>query len=379
METTNNIIRSLLTDSSGPSLTLRRVLGALWMRDGSPRIDLAQILGLDKSTITKIAGQLIEAGLVEEGPEGAAGPQGGRKPVSLRVRPDIGCFLGLEIQTERYTACLVNPIGETIASQSRDISFGGRGLRGVFLDVLAELKPLIEGCGSPLLGIGLGLSGIIDTERGIVRKSAPLMIREPVDVAGTMGELLSVPIRAENDARCCCWSEIVRRRSEPSEDFLFLLGEFRKEAAGDPVGGGGLAVGIGLVLDGQVHRGSDGTAGEFRSVFHETETKSQFSLPFETIRRAPSDPAAFEAVAHELGRNIGLIVNMLDLRRIVVGGAFENHFDALSEILTEEVNRNSAYPGETRCEVRRSPLKEEVVAYGAACMQIARMFAPSLI
>jgi len=352
-------------------------LGALWMRDGSPRIDLAQTLGLDKSTITKIAGQLIDAGLVEEGAEGAAGPQGGRKPVALRVRPNIGNFLGLEIQTERYTACLVNPIGETISSQSKDLSFGGRDLRGVFLDVLAELKPLIEDSGAPLLGIGLGLSGIIDSEKGIVRKSAPLMIKAPVDVAGVMGELLSVPVRAENDARCCCWSEIVRRRSEPSEDFLFLLGEFRKEETGDPARGG-IAVGMGLVLNGQVHRGSDGTAGEFRSVFHEAETKSQFSLPYATTRWAQEDPKAFEAVAHELGRNIGLIVNMLDLRRIVVGGAFETHFDLLASILAEEASRNSAYPGETRCEMERSPLGEEVVAYGAACMQIARMFAPSL-
>lgn len=375
MEKTNDMVKILLTDPSGPNPTLRRVLSALWTREGTPRIDLAQTLGLDKSTITKIAGQLIDAGLVEEGAEGSAGPQGGRKPVALRVRPDIGRFLGIEIQTERYTACLVDPLGRTVASQSRDLAFGGRGLRGVFLDVLAELKPLMENSGAPLLGIGLGLSGIIDSERGVVRKSAPLMIKEPVDVAGAMSELLSVPVRAENDARCCCWSEIVRRRAEPREDFLFLLGEFRKEEAGDPARGG-VAVGMGLVLNGQVLRGADQTAGEFRSVLHKADTKSQFSLPYSVTRRAREDPEAFSAVARELGRNIGLIVNVLDLRRIVVGGAFETRFETMARILTEEANRNSAYPGETRCEVQGSPLGEEVVAYGAACMQMARMFAP---
>ncbi len=368
----------LLTDRSGPSPTLRRVFGALWTRDGSPRIDLAQTLGLDKSTITKIAGQLIDAGLVEEGAEGAAGPQGGRKPVALRVRGGIGNFLGIEIQTERYTACLVNPLGEIVLSHSRELSFGGRDLRGVFLDVLSELKPRIGDSGAPLLGIGLGLSGIIDSERGIVRKSAPLMIKEPVNVVGAMDDYLSVPVRAENDARCCCWSEIVRRRAVVSpEDFLFLLGEFRKEEAGDPERGG-VAVGMAIVLNGQVHKGSEGTAGEFRSVFHEAETKSQFSLPYSVTRKAQESPEAFEAVARELGRNIGLLVNMLDLRRVVVGGSFQSRFDSLARILAEEVRRNSAYPGETRCEVEKSPLGEEVVAYGAACMQIARMFAPSL-
>jgi predicted NBD/HSP70 family sugar kinase len=375
METTNKIARILLTDPSGPNPTLRRVLGALWTRDGSPRVDLAQTLGLDKSTITKVAGQLIEAGLVEEGAAGAAGPQGGRKPVALRVRSDIGRFLGIEIQTERYTACLADPLGNIVDTHSGELAFRGRSLRSVFLDVLAELRPRIEASGAPLLGIGLGLSGIIDSEKGIVRKSAPLMIKEPVDVAGAMSDLLSVPVRAENDARCCCWSEIVRRRADPLGDFLFLLGEFRKEETEDP-NRGGVAVGMGLVLNSQVHRGVDGTSGEFRSIFHEEDTKSQFSLPHKITRRAQEDPAAFEAVARELGRNIGLIVNMLDLRRIVVGGAFATRYDTIAGILTEEVQKNSAYPGEARCEVQKSPLGEEVVAYGAACMQIARMFAP---
>lgn len=377
METTNNTASVLLTDPLGPNPTLRRVLNALWVRDGSPRVDLAQALALDKSTITKVAGQLIKAGLVEEGDEGSAGPQGGRKPVALRVRPDIGRFLGIEIQTERYTACLVDPLGTIVDTLSGELSFGGRNLRSVFMDILAELRPWAEASGAPLLSIGLGLSGIIDSERGIVRKSTPLMIKEPLDVAGAMGELLSVPVRAENDARCCCWSEIVRGRSNPSGDFLFLLGEFRKEETGDPARGG-VAVGMGLVLNGRVHRGEDGTAGEFRSVFHEAETKSQFSLPYETTRRAEEDGQAFEAVARELGRNIGLIVNMLELHRIVVGGAFGKRFDPLAAILSEEVRRNSAYPGQARCDMLKSPLGEEVVAYGAACMQIARMFAPPL-
>jgi predicted NBD/HSP70 family sugar kinase len=203
------------------------------------------------------------------------------------------------------------------------------------------------------------------------------MIRTPEDVAGDMGELLRVPVRVENDARCACWSEIVRRRAEPPEDFLFMLGEFRKEETGDPERGG-VAVGMGLVLAGRVLRGADGTAGEFRSVLHTTLTKSQFSLPYEITRKAREDGEAFDAVARELGRNIGLLVNMLNLRRVVVGGAFGEKFERLSVVLRDMVRENSAYPDEAHCSVDRSPLGEEVVAYGAACMQIARAFSPSL-
>lgn len=373
MKQTNPLAQQLLVGSVTQDVNIRRVLHGIWTSDGIPRVELAQVLGLDKSTITKIVAQLLETGIVHEGAVGEAKPLGGRKPVELRIGREFGRFLGIEIQTEKYRACLVDPLGEIEADFDVDISFKDRSLRSVMLDAIVDARGKIAGSGAPLLGIGVGLSGLVDADRGILRRSTPLGVFEPVDLVGSTASLLALPLRIENDARCCCWSELVRNRGASCDDFMFILGEFRKEKADDRPGG--IAVGMGLVIDGAVHSGTDGTAGEFRSVFRGSPTRSQFSLDDEVIRLAATDEESFRLVAKELGMNVGLLVNILDLRRIIIGGAFERWRDVFSSTLPRMIDANSPYPGEARYEVDFSSLGESVVAYGAASMLLSRLFA----
>lgn len=358
--------------NSNPNL--RRVLQAIWKRNGVARIELAETLKLDKSTITKIVSTLMRANLVYEGAEGEAGPAGGRKPVALRVRRDFGCFLGIEIQTEHYHACLIDPLGELLAHIEGDLSFGDRPLRSVALDTIIEILERIGNPPAAILGIGLGLSGIIDSQKGLVRWSIPLSVREPLDLGTSLGGLVSVPLRLENDARCCCWSELIRRRSENIDDFMFLLGEFRRKELGEGRSRN-VAVGMAFVLNGCVHRGMDGTAGEFRSIFRDAPTESQFSLPDSLISDASESAEAFERVVSELGENIGLLVNTLDLRHVVVCGVFDRHKEVSTRLLQRGITKNTAYPGAARCDIVYSGLGGKVVAYGAAAMLACRLFA----
>jgi predicted NBD/HSP70 family sugar kinase len=375
MKQTNSLARKLLVGPVTQDANARRVLHAIWTCDGIPRIELAQVLGLDKSTITKIVAQLIETGIVREGAVGEAKPLGGRKPVELCIGRDFGRFLGIEIQTEKYHACLVDPLGEIESDFDVEISFKDRSLRSVMLDAIVDARGRLEGADgrAPLLGIGVGLSGIVDADRGILRRSTPLEVSEPVDLVGSTASLLSLPLRIENDARCCCWAELVRNRGAVCDDFMYILGEFRKEKADEQPGG--IAIGMGLVIDGSVHSGTDGTAGEFRSVFRRSPTRSQFSLSDEVIRLAAADEESIRLVARELGANVGLLVNILDLRRIIIGGAFERWREVFAATLPEMIDANSPYPGEARYEVVFSALGESVVAYGAAAMLLSRLFA----
>jgi len=330
------------------------------------------MLQLDKSTITKIVGTLIGAKLVQEGSEGEAGPAGGRKPVSLTIKEGFGCFLGLEVQTERYQACLIDPMGGIIASHTELVDFSHKDIRSIILEAVSESKRRFEKIHAPLLGIGVGLAGIIDSDRGIIQGSIPLSVHESMDIVGSLGPLLAIPLKLENDARCCCWGELVRKRFSTPDDFLFLLGEFRKEASGDALPGG-IGVGMAFVINDTVYRGKDGSAGEFRSVFRSSPTKSQFSLPDSVVRSAETSSGNFELVARELGKNVGLLVNLLDLRRIVVGGAFERK-EGIRHVILEEVLANSAYPDGNRCEIALSELGDLAVAYGAAAMLLNRLF-----
>ncbi|MFW5802171.1 MAG: MarR family transcriptional regulator, partial [Spirochaeta sp.] len=60
-----------------------RVLRSLWIQKSMSRIELSRYLGLDKSTISKIVGNLLESGIIELVYEGDSSPNGGRKPTFL--------------------------------------------------------------------------------------------------------------------------------------------------------------------------------------------------------------------------------------------------------------------------------------------------------
>ena len=361
-----------LLDKNQSSINLHRILRAIWVNPGVSRSGLAAALSLDKSTVTKIVAELIRRGIVHESAEGEAGERGGRKPVYLAVRKDFGCVLGLEIQTERYTATAIDLDGGVLYSRSAPFSTDGKQIPSIFMDIMSEVTRDLEAHGLELLGVGVGLSGLVDSARGVIRQSLPLGITSPVDFYSSSARLLGVPLCIDNDANCGCWAELIRNRKSQPREFLFLLGEFRKERVDDP-NGSGVSVGMGLVIGGRVHLGANSSAGEFRSVFRVSETRSQFSLPPDLMRRAEGDEEVFRQVATELARNLALLVNTLDLSRVFIGGSIEKYRGLLIPILQEQIQGNWPY-GRKDVTIELSELGELVVAYGAAAMFLERLF-----
>ena len=63
-----------------------RILRLVWQKKGISRVEIANTLNLDKSTVTKIVSSLNDIGIINEIAQGETGPQGGRKPIYLVFR-----------------------------------------------------------------------------------------------------------------------------------------------------------------------------------------------------------------------------------------------------------------------------------------------------
>ena len=64
-----------------------RILRLIWKKKHISRVDIANSLGWDKSTVTKIVNELKEIGILKESAQGISGPLGGRRPVYLEITP----------------------------------------------------------------------------------------------------------------------------------------------------------------------------------------------------------------------------------------------------------------------------------------------------
>jgi glucokinase len=102
---------------------------------------------------------------------------------------------------------------------------------------------------NPLCGIGIGVPGLVDIDRGITRflPNLPTQWRD-VPLATILGEAFQCPIRVLNDARCATLGESRFGAGRDVQTMILLT-------LGTGVGGG-------IVIDGRLRLGALGAAGE---------------------------------------------------------------------------------------------------------------------
>jgi predicted NBD/HSP70 family sugar kinase len=351
-------------------------LRCVWLNPRISRTEIAKIIQVDQSTVSRIVGSLLELGIVQTVDEGRAGPQGGRKPVFLRVDPDFGLIVGIELQSEEYTIVGINLIGDILFSVSEKLEQVASPIMPLFFNVLQKAYSLVAATGLELLGIGVGLPGIIDGKHGVIIQSNPLEIREPLPFLDDIAPVLLVPIRIEHDARCCCWAELAFHKGRCPRNFLYVLGEFRRNRLSRSAFKG-IALGLGFVFDHRVYTGEDFAAGEFRSVFYDQERFNQhFRIPDEVLERMEGSEEIQKAFADELGRNLAMLINVLNLSMVVIGGSIEKLGSIIPDTIQREVRGNWLYPHQGHMEAVYSQLGENAVAYGAAGMFLEQIFSP---
>ncbi len=347
------------------------------MTGKTTRIELSRKLGLNKSTITNIVDELINQKLIEEGSEGAASPKGGRKPVKICINDQYGYVLGFELRPDSYTVLAVNIQGDILFTKSEDnLNIREENLKTLFLDKCRSTLSDLNWLEMPLLGIGVGMSGIIDSENRMIKGSIPLGIMEPFDFYEEICSAFNVPVFIDNDANCAAWGELVFHKSSAPRDFLFVLLEFwkRQHFTDDMIQP---AIGMGIVINGTLYYGSNGTAGEFKSVFS-SHNKENFQIEavskYKNQINPEDNPELMKAYIDELSLNLAMIANTFNLERIFFGGDLDMYRKILPDALSQAIENNWVYDTKVNCEVRFSTMGRNTVAYGAAGLVLDKLF-----
>ena len=350
-----------------------RVLQQIWLSGSTSRVQLARELGLVKSTVSRITAQLLEHGIVRETTQRASKAGVGRKPVVLQINEQFGSIVGVEIQPDFFQAVVIDLHGRLMESWNGRVSVTAANVVQVFLEIMEPIYDWLEVAGTPLIGVGVALAGIIDQGSGTVLQSNPLSVRDPLHFVREVQDLVPAPVILENDANCGCWGELVFRKTMRHRNFVFVLGEFR---TGENMRAAywGIAVGLGIVLNGEVFHGSSFSAGEFQSLMWEEGNEGQLSTSNEEALRIKSDPAVMDTALGEICSHVALLVNTLNLTGVVFGGEITEYRDQITPLLESEIVRNWSYPTTVDCSIDFSPFNEASVAYGAAGMYLETIF-----
>lgn len=350
-----------------------RVLQRIWLNGGTTRVAIAEELGLVKSTVSRIVTMLLEKGIVRETAWQPERTGVGRTPVRLEINESYGFVIGVELQTDFFTAVATDLNGAVLQTWSGSISMTRKDIVTAFFEIMQRVDPWIRDHGCPLLGVGVAFAGQVDQRQGIILQSNPLNITHPVRFVGGVSEKMPVPVMIENDANCGCWGELAARKTSRHSNFIFVLGEFRTGETEKDVYWG-IAIGFGLVLNGEVYHGSSFSAGEFQSILWRPGNEGQLSISNEEARRIKEDPQIMSSALHELCTHVAFLVNTLNLTNVVFGGEITDYREMLVPILDDEIQKNWSYPNRVEYSVEFSALNTEAVAYGAAGMFLESIF-----
>ncbi|MBP5568297.1 MAG: ROK family transcriptional regulator [Treponema sp.] len=364
------------TQSSYSDINTSRILRLIWQRKLISRVEIASVLGLDKSTVTKIVNELKELGLLRETIQGKTGPLGGRPPVFLEITPEFACVGGIEITPGRVVCCLLNLHGDIIFEDRQSITtdeFLKMHIKGVFSKACHTIQKRADELGIKLVGIGLGLPGLLNSSRGEIEYSLPLMIQTPFSLKEQLEEVTDIPVEIENDARCCCYSEMISSQSTAVNNMIFVLTEYRayKPAENSKKN---LAVGFGIVLDSELLKGRDETAGEFRSMLWEEGTVGQFHSGDGNLSEKLEENSEMRSVFMELARHIAFLVNTLNLQTVCIGGMEPKYIKVLQKYVHERIEIQWSYTNERQIDVRMSTYDDLAVAHGAGSMYLTKIF-----
>ncbi|MGZ4357887.1 MAG: ROK family protein [Gaiellaceae bacterium] len=229
-------------------LNERTVLEAI--RAGAPisRAEISRRAGISKPTVSLALQTLVDAGLVREAARGPSGPSYGA--VFFEPVPDAAYVLGLDLGTRFLRGAVCDLAGEVRARQ--DVELRGADADGALQAIATLRESLVAAAALPVEridGIVLGVPGVIDAETSTLHLTSPNIPGLEGRAFGVeLGELLEIDVTLENDVNLAAVGERWAGVARGVDDFAFLS-----------VGTG---MGMGLVLGGELHRGSHGAAGE---------------------------------------------------------------------------------------------------------------------
>jgi predicted NBD/HSP70 family sugar kinase len=235
--------RSLLRDFNvGLLIELVRRSGSI------SRAELARQSQLSAPTVSAIVDHLLKRGIVIE--TTTAPSSGGRPPVLLSVDPKAGYVVGIKLRGDGLTTVVCDLDAQIVSSQEFYIPLVGDPVAAMDAIEQETRRALKDAAVPPskVLGVGIGLSGIIETSRGVCKFSHLLQWHD-VELAEPLRRRMGLPVWVENDVNALAVAEKWAGDAHAARDFVVLS-----------VGRG---IGLGIVVERSLYRGAHGASGEF--------------------------------------------------------------------------------------------------------------------
>jgi predicted NBD/HSP70 family sugar kinase len=211
------------------------------------RTRLGELTGLSKPTASQLLTRLQRAGLVVATGVSEGGP--GRSAQLYEVNPVSAYVAALDVTPSRIVAAVADVRGRVVGKAELRTP-RGTGVTAVQYVLEALDGALVEPglARSDLDRVVIGTPGAFDPATGRLRYARHLSGWHDPDLLARITEAVGVPVEGENDVNLAAVAEREVGRAAGVDDFVLLWADE--------------GLGAALVIDGRLHTGASGGAGE---------------------------------------------------------------------------------------------------------------------
>lgn len=304
------------------------VLRTVFAYESISRAEVARITNLTRTTVSEIVNGLLEEGLVEEIGRGES--IGGKMPILLSVVADSRFLIGLNLAQDKFIGAILNlrgEIKEMVEVPVQDDN-GDTALELVYKIIDQLMKKKIK----PVVGIGVGTPGLVNTREGVVVNAVNLEWQN-LPLGQLLEKKYKIPVSVMNDSQATAIGEYVYGGKHSSDHNLIVVNVKH-------------GIGSGILVNGRLFQGDGGGAGEIGHVVVQEngdlcrcgkhgclETISSVRAVLKNLKMNSIDQAqaAYDAgnanahkvvsnAAHYLGISLANLIGTLNIQKIVLTG-----------------------------------------------------------
>lgn len=366
------------------------------MRVQSPisRTQLAHATGLSKATVTRILGDMVAEGLVEEVRTTESGV--GRPHILLRLASKARYAVGIELTANIARITLTDMNARPVKQRIHPVT--SLDVIEIVDDMALAIKEITRDIPAvQLVGVCVAVPGTVDARSGIISMEYPAGLKD-YPLADRLAQLIEFPVSVVNQAQAAAWGEKWAGGGMQNSDLLFIRL--------------GTTVEAGLVIHDRLHFGKTLSAGAIghmtldpqglpcacgnhgclntvtsvpallssaRTLLKDNRTSLLMGMVEgnpalltldHLIQAVQSGDGLAVQVISDVARALGVIVaslfNLLNLEKVIIGGPISAAGNALLAPLEEEVYHRALPASLVLGRIEMTRLGADAASIGAA-------------
>jgi glucokinase-like ROK family protein len=227
-----------------------RIIKYLYVFGPKSNAEICRHLKISAPSSFLFLNELMNRNLIEK--QGRGESIGGRKPDLYGIKDDALYVLGVEMGKYETKIAIFNAVNENITGIKSYYSMPLDQSNDTIDKLYNYATELIEGSGidpAKLIAVGISVPGLVDSRKGVNYTYLNFGEKTLKDI---LQKKFNLPVFIENDAKAAALAEYRFGQAKGKKDVLSVFWDW--------------GIGLGLIMDSKLYRGTSGFAGELSHI-----------------------------------------------------------------------------------------------------------------